>query len=76
MTCLFGGENINLNKGGKVMDPIITNYLSRLEFGEIQVFKNMTVIPLLTSVNHGPEYICLDGPVFDYRHLSTMGVRV
>jgi hypothetical protein len=41
------------------MDPIITNYLSKLEFGEMQVFKNMVVIPLLTSVNHGPEYICL-----------------
>ena len=41
------------------MDPIITNYLSKLEFGEMQVFKNMTVIPLLTSMNHGPEYICL-----------------
>ena len=22
------------------MDPIITNYLSKLEFGEMQVFKN------------------------------------
>jgi hypothetical protein len=41
------------------MDPIITNYLSKLEFAEMQVFKNMVVIPLLTSVNHGPEYICL-----------------
>jgi hypothetical protein len=41
------------------MDPIITNYLSKLEFGETQVFKNMMVIPLLTSVNHGPEYISL-----------------
>ena len=39
------------------MDPIITNYLSKLEFGEIQVFKNMVVIPLLTSVNQGPQYM-------------------
>jgi hypothetical protein len=41
------------------MDPTITNYLSKLEFCEKQVFKNMVVIPLLTSVNHGPENICL-----------------
>ena len=41
------------------MDPIITNYLTKLEFGEMQVFKNMAVIPLFTPVNHGPEYICL-----------------
>jgi hypothetical protein len=28
------------NKGGKGMDSIITNYLSKLEFKEMQVFKN------------------------------------
>lgn len=41
------------------MDPIISNFLSKLEFGELRVFKNMGAIPLFTTVNHGPEYLTL-----------------
>jgi len=41
------------------MDPIISHYLSSLEFGEVKVFQNMGVIPLYTSVNHGPQYLTL-----------------
>lgn len=41
------------------MDPIITNYLSKLEFGELQTFNNMAVIPLFTSVDHSPKYLTL-----------------
>ena len=41
------------------MDPIITNYLSELEVGELRVFENMGIIPLFTSVNSDPEYVSL-----------------
>ncbi len=41
------------------MEPTITNYLSRLEFGELQIFNNMAVVPLFTSVNGGPKYLTL-----------------
>ena len=41
------------------MDPIIANYLSRLELGELQTFNNMAVIPLFASVNNSPKYLAL-----------------
>jgi len=41
------------------METLITDYLSKLEFGELQSFKNMGVIPLLTSINGSPKYLTL-----------------
>jgi hypothetical protein len=41
------------------MDPIINSYLSKLEFGEMQTFENMAVLPCFTSVNGGPAYLTL-----------------
>lgn len=41
------------------MDQIMINFLSKLEFGELQAFKNMAVIPLFNSVNHVPQYLSL-----------------
>lgn len=41
------------------MDTVITNYLSKLEFGELQQFKNMGLIPLFISINHSPKYLTL-----------------
>lgn len=41
------------------MNPSIANYLSKLEFGELQTFKNMGIIPLFTVVENGPEYVSL-----------------
>ena len=41
------------------MDPIVSVYLSKLEFGEVQIFNNMGVIPLFTSVNDSPKYFTL-----------------
>jgi hypothetical protein len=41
------------------MDPIVTNYLFKLEFGELQIFNNMGVIPLFASVNDGLRYLTL-----------------
>lgn len=41
------------------MSPIIIEFLSRLEFGELQTFNNMTIIPLFTSINGGPQYLTL-----------------
>ncbi len=41
------------------METLIADYLSKLEFGELQSFHNMGVIPLLTSVNGSPKYLTL-----------------
>lgn len=41
------------------MDTIITDYLSKLELEELQEFKNMTVVPLFTSINDSPKYLTL-----------------
>jgi hypothetical protein len=41
------------------MDPIITNYLSELEVGELQTFENMGIVPLFPSTNGGPVYALL-----------------
>ena len=41
------------------MDTIITNYLSKLEFGEPQRFKNMEIIPLFSSLDGSPGYLTL-----------------
>lgn len=41
------------------MDTTITNYLSKLELGELQQFKNMGIIPLFASINRSPEYLTL-----------------
>ena len=41
------------------MERIIINFLSKLELGELQTFKNMAIIPLFSSVNHTPQYLSL-----------------
>jgi hypothetical protein len=41
------------------MDAKIAEVLSTLEFGEIQQFKNMAVVPLFSPVNHSPDYLTL-----------------
>lgn len=41
------------------MESIISGYLSKLEFGELQVFNNMAVIPLFISINGSPKYLTL-----------------
>lgn len=41
------------------METLIADYLSKLEFGELQSFNNMGVIPLLTSINGSPKYLTL-----------------
>ena len=41
------------------MDQIIINFLSKLELGKLQTFKNMAVIPLFSSLNHTPQYLSL-----------------
>jgi hypothetical protein len=41
------------------MDLIISNFLSKLEFGELKVFNNIGVIPLYTSIDGGPNYLTL-----------------
>jgi hypothetical protein len=41
------------------MDPIIESYLNSLEMGEVQVFKNMGVVPLFTPADESPEYLTL-----------------
>ncbi len=41
------------------MDTIVAQYLSKLEFGELQQFKKLAVVPLFTSIDHSPEYLTL-----------------
>ena len=41
------------------MDPVITDYLSKLELGESQQFKNMGIIPLFAPIDHTPKYLTL-----------------
>ena len=41
------------------MDQIIIDFLAKLEFGELQAFRNMAIIPLFNSMNHTPQYISL-----------------
>ena len=41
------------------MNPIIQKHLNSLELGNIQVFKNMAIVPLYTPVEEGPEYLTL-----------------
>lgn len=41
------------------MEKIVSGYLLNLEFGEMQEFQNMGLIPLLTSTNRSPAYLTL-----------------
>lgn len=41
------------------MDQVIKKYLSSFEFGELQHFENLGIIPLFTSLNSSPEYLTL-----------------
>ncbi len=41
------------------MNPIVSECLSNLRFGERQVFEGMTVFPILNGAAAGPEYVSL-----------------
>jgi hypothetical protein len=41
------------------MDQVIKKYLHSFELGEIQHFKNMGIVPFVSSLNHEPEYLTL-----------------
>jgi hypothetical protein len=41
------------------MNPIIQKSLNSLELGNLQVFKNMAIVPLYTPVEEEPEYLTL-----------------
>ena len=41
------------------MKKMIGDYLSSIELGDVQEYKNMAVFPLFTSLNHSPEYLKL-----------------
>ena len=41
------------------MDQIIHDYLASIILGEAQNYKNITVFPLFSGTNHGPEYLTL-----------------
>src|SRR6266571_4363382 len=38
---------------------ILNDYLSRIELGEPQQFKNLVILPVFTGGNHPPEYLTL-----------------
>jgi hypothetical protein len=48
-------QKIIKNNRGK-MDKDIKKYLSSFEFGEIQHFKNLAVLPILTPLDESPKY--------------------
>lgn len=41
------------------MDKEIKKYLTSFDFGELQHFKNIAVLPLMTSLDGSPEYLIL-----------------
>jgi len=41
------------------MEKLITDYLASITLGEAQNYKNITVFPLFSDTNHGPDYITL-----------------
>lgn len=41
------------------MDKEIKKYLTSFDFGKLQHFKNMAVLPLMTSLDDSPEYLIL-----------------
>ncbi|MFC2145626.1 ARPP-1 family domain-containing protein, partial [Actinomycetota bacterium] len=41
------------------MDKLINDFLLNLKFGQVQVFKNMAVIPIFSKANSGPQYLTL-----------------
>jgi hypothetical protein len=41
------------------MNAFLSDYLSRLELREPRHFKNITIIPILSTANHGPNYLTL-----------------
>ena len=41
------------------MDQIIHDYLASIILGEAQNYKNITVFPLFSGTNQGPEYLTL-----------------
>ena len=41
------------------MDQIIHDYLASIKLGKAQKYKNITVFPLFSDTNHGPEYLTL-----------------
>ena len=41
------------------MDPLIRDYLAKLEFGELQQHRKMGAAPLLTAASEGPDYLAL-----------------
>ena len=47
------------NGGDRTEDSLLVAYLSRLQFGDLQTFENMGVLPLFVDIDDGPEYILL-----------------
>ena len=41
------------------MDILITDFITGISFGEVQVFKNLEMIPLFTAGEKGPVYLTL-----------------
>jgi hypothetical protein len=41
------------------MNNLLNEYLSEIELGEPQQFKNLVVVPIFKSRSSGPEYLTL-----------------
>jgi len=59
------------------MEKIINDFLLNLNFGQVQAFKNMAVIPIFSKTNSSPQYLTLkeamDMNVLTIEELSSSG---
>lgn len=51
------------------MDSIITNFLAGVRFGVLQTHNNMSVLPIFTASNNGPDYVTLK-EALEQNHLT------
>jgi NAD(P)H-flavin reductase len=72
---------VSMTCGPPIMIHFVVPTLEKLGFEPDQIIVSLEAkmkcgIGKCGRCNLGAEYICLDGPVFDYRHLSEKGVRL
>lgn len=55
----MGNPNISGQLEKRLMERLITDFLTSIEFGEAQAYKNMSIVPLFLPDDRGPKYITL-----------------
>ncbi|MBM3498296.1 MAG: hydrogenase [Armatimonadetes bacterium] len=72
---------VTMTCGPPIMIHFVIPTLTKLGFSDDQIIVSLEArmkcgIGKCGRCNLGAEYICLDGPVFSYDHLQTMGIRL